>query len=97
MPPPLYLSLFFSLDLNLKNMYINTKHEYSSGFCLLVSHWCGIVSSHLQVFITVTLQGTGLFQVTSDLSQVLYLCLQRLNLRQREKVQSQVKQRELAS
>lgn len=46
--------------------------------------------SHLQVFVTVTLQGAGLLQVTSDLSQVLYLRLQRLNLTREERFSQQI-------
>lgn len=38
--------------------------------------------SHLQVLVTVALQGAGLLQVTSDLSKVLYFSLQRLNLKE---------------
>lgn len=46
--------------------------------------------SHLQVFVTVTLKGAGLLQVTSDLSQVLYLRLQRLNLTREERFSQQI-------
>lgn len=51
-------------------------------------HHCTVVSDS-QVSVTVTLQGAGLLQVTSDLFQVLYLCLQRLNMTARENVQPQ--------
>lgn len=51
--------------------------------------------SHLQVFVTVTLQGAGLLQVTSDLSQVLYLRLQRLNLTREERFSQQITTREI--
>lgn len=49
---------------------------------------CEHARRHLQVLIAVTLQGAGLLQVTSDLSQVLYLGLQRLNLTEGEDVRS---------
>lgn len=43
---------------------------------------------YLQIFTAVTLLGAGLLQVTSDLSQVLYLRLQSLNLRESRRYHS---------
>lgn len=76
-PPPLYLSLFFSLDLYLEN--INTVCSASQRLQHSATPFsCGRCDS--QVFVTITFQGTGPLQVTSDLLQVLYLCLQSLDL-----------------
>lgn len=44
---------------------------------------------YLRVLIAVTLEGPSLLQVTSDLPQVLYLRLQRLDLRGKQKDQRQ--------
>ena len=52
-----------------------------------MSLFSGVVfRCHLQVFIAVALQGSDLLQVTSDVSQVLYLRLQSLNLTENDRI-----------
>lgn len=75
--PPLYLSLFFSLDLYLRNANVTSRLIT----CMNLKLWRALFC-YLQIFTAVTLLGAGLLQVTSDLSQVLYLRLQSLNLRE---------------
>ena len=79
MLPPLCLSLLLYLDLYLKQTHtqiISVRAVCPGGVCVEVGP--GVEDIHVAV--AVTLSRTSLLQVTSDLTQILDLCLKGLDL-----------------